>query len=146
MARIRSAKEMEHLLIAGMKEALAITRGESKPVRSRTRTARDTRVAPPPDFDAKRVVAVREALEVSQPIFAKVLNVSPALVRGWERGARTPSGAAARLLQLAERGDVRLASVGAAKHSRAASLSQTHCTDKLLVVAQRDRTAAKKKR
>jgi len=137
MARKRSAKEMEDLLIAGMQEALAITRGEAKPVRSRTRTAGDTRVAPPPEFDAKRVVAVRETLAVSQPVFARVLNVSPALVRGWERGARKPSGAAARLLELAERGDVQLAPA-----SRDLSRSQPRGHTK----AKRERVSVKKKR
>jgi DNA-binding transcriptional regulator YiaG len=100
----RTAKEMESLLIAGMKEAVAIHRGEAKPVRVRTRTttARDANVAPPPVFDAHRVVAVRTALEVSQPVFAKVLNVSPKLVQAWEQGARKPNGASQRLLQVAE--------------------------------------------
>lgn len=100
----RTAKEMESLLIAGLKEAVAIHRGETKPVRMRTRTAtaRDANVAPPPVFDAHRVVAVRTSLDVSQPVFARVLNVSPKLVQAWEQGARKPNGASQRLLQIAE--------------------------------------------
>ena len=135
----RTAKEMEDLVIAGLKEAVAIHRGEKKPARVRTRTltARDTKVAPPPEFDARRVVAVRESLEVSQPVFAQVLNVSPALVRGWERGARTPSGAAARLLQFAERGELIFSAVAGPAVVRGEP-ARTH--------AKRVRTAAKKKR
>jgi len=100
----RTAKEMEDLLIAGLKESVAIHRGEAAPVRVRTRTttARDAQVTPPPAFDAQRVVALRTALEVSQPVFAKVLNVSPKLVQAWEQGARKPNGASQRLLQVAE--------------------------------------------
>lgn len=100
----RTAKEMESLAIAGLKEAVAIQHGEIAParVRTRTTTARHAEVAPPPVFDAKRVVALRTALEVSQPVFAKVLNVSPKLVQAWEQGARMPNGASQRLLQVAE--------------------------------------------
>jgi putative transcriptional regulator len=47
---------------------------------------------------------VREdVMRVSQSVFASVLNVSPATVRGWERGARKPDGPTLRLLELAER-------------------------------------------
>jgi hypothetical protein len=42
-------------------------------------------------------------LRLSQSVFARVLNVSPATVRGWERGARKPDGPTLRLLELAER-------------------------------------------
>jgi putative transcriptional regulator len=100
----RTAKEAEAMILAGLKEAVAIHRGEAKPVRERTRTttARDAHVTPPPPFDAKRVVAVRTSLDVSQPVFAKVLNVSPKLVQAWEQGARRPNGASQRLLQVAE--------------------------------------------
>jgi putative transcriptional regulator len=100
----RTAKEAEAMIIAGFREAAAIHRGEAKPVRERLRTttARDAKVTPPPAFDAKRVVAVRTSLDVSQPVFAKVLNVSPKLVQAWEQGARKPNGASQRLLQVAE--------------------------------------------
>ena len=100
----RTAKEAEAMIIAGLKEAVAIHRGEAKPVRQRLRTttARNAHITPPPAFDAKRVVAVRTSLEVSQPVFAQVLNVSPKLVQAWEQGARKPNGASQRLLQVAE--------------------------------------------
>ena len=67
------------------------------------RTAAEAKVAPPPRYGAARVRRVREGLGLSQPVFAKALNVSVAAVRGWEQGARAPDGASRRLLDLAER-------------------------------------------
>lgn len=98
----RTAREMESLIIAGLQEAVTIHKGEAKPVRSHMRTARETVVAPPPAFDAKRVVEIRQNVDVSQSVFANMLAVSPALVKGWEQGSHTPNGPAARLLQVVE--------------------------------------------
>ncbi len=42
----------------------------------------------------------RELVGVSQPIFAKMLGVSPALVRAWECGQRKPAPIARRMLDL----------------------------------------------
>jgi putative transcriptional regulator len=47
--------------------------------------------------------ALRARLRLSQPIFARALNVSPDTVRAWEQGKRRPDGAALRLLQVTER-------------------------------------------
>ncbi len=46
---------------------------------------------------------VRERLGLSQPVFARALNVSLGTVRGWEQGARRPDGPTQRLLEVAER-------------------------------------------
>jgi putative transcriptional regulator len=46
---------------------------------------------------------VRESVGLSQPIFAKALNVSVGTVRGWEQGARIPDGPSRRLLEVVER-------------------------------------------
>ena len=103
MAR-RNTSEFERLLIASADQALAIARGKLAPskVTVRELTARDVEIAPPPAFDAKRVQRVRKSMKLSQAVFAGVLNVSPSLVRAWERGARHPEGAPQRLLQVAE--------------------------------------------
>lgn len=42
--------------------------------------------------------AIREHEHISQPVFARYLNVSKNLVSDWERGVKRPSGAALRLL------------------------------------------------
>ncbi|MDQ3227327.1 MAG: type II toxin-antitoxin system HicB family antitoxin [Chloroflexota bacterium] len=60
-------------------------------------------VDPPPGYDANRIREIRRSSNVSQRIFADLLNVSLATVRSWEQGARTPDGAATRLLSIAER-------------------------------------------
>jgi len=42
-------------------------------------------------------------MNVSQEVFARLLNVPLVTAKSWVAGRRKPSGAAARLLQLAER-------------------------------------------
>lgn len=48
----------------------------------------------PPD----EIRALREREHVSQPVFARYLNVSKNLVSDWERGVKRPGGPALRLL------------------------------------------------
>jgi putative transcriptional regulator len=42
--------------------------------------------------------AIREHENLSQPVFARYLNVSKGLVSDWERGVKKPGGPALRLL------------------------------------------------
>jgi DNA-binding transcriptional regulator YiaG len=56
----------------------------------------------PPVFNADHIREIRRNFNVSQETFAELLNVSLATVRAWEQGARTPDGAATRLLSIAE--------------------------------------------
>ncbi|MCM0754809.1 DNA-binding transcriptional regulator [Desulfovibrio aminophilus] len=42
--------------------------------------------------------AIRERERLSQPVFARYLNVSKNLVSDWERGVKKPGGPALRLL------------------------------------------------
>ena len=51
--------------------------------------------------DAIRKLRLRE--EVSQPVFARYLNVSKGLISQWERGEKKPGGPALKLLSLVER-------------------------------------------
>jgi putative transcriptional regulator len=51
----------------------------------------------------KEISGIRRRLNVSQPVFAALLNVPLATARSWEQGKRRPSGAALRLLDLARR-------------------------------------------
>jgi putative transcriptional regulator len=41
-------------------------------------------------------------MELSQPVFAAALNVSPETIRAWEQGKREPDGPTLRLLEVAE--------------------------------------------
>ena len=92
-------------IVGGLEEALAYRRGTLPGVRV-TRvllTARTAEVRPAPAYDARRITALRARLRLSQPVFARALNVSPETIRAWEQGKRRPDGAALRLLQVAER-------------------------------------------
>lgn len=51
-------------------------------------------------FSPEEVEGIRKKLNVSQAVFAKMLNVPLVTAKSWESGARKPSGAALRLLQL----------------------------------------------
>jgi DNA-binding transcriptional regulator YiaG len=83
-------------LMQGMQEALAHSREEKK--------LREHAVKLPgqaPKWTAGQIRNLRKSqFGVSQPIFAALLNVTTSTVRAWEQGQKTPSGAAARLLQL----------------------------------------------
>jgi putative transcriptional regulator len=56
--------------------------------------------APPPKFGASDVVRLRRRLQMSQGVFAQVINVSAKTVQNWEHGTRKPSHASLRLLQI----------------------------------------------
>lgn len=64
-------------------------------------TVRTVRVVPEPGrYNAAGVQRARELVGVSQAIFARMLGVSPALVRAWECGQRKPAPIARRMLDL----------------------------------------------
>lgn len=55
----------------------------------------------PPQLSKTKIKSLREdILGVSQPLFARILGVSPAAVKAWEQGNKKPSGTARRLMQL----------------------------------------------
>jgi putative transcriptional regulator len=49
------------------------------------------------------IKALRNRERISQPVFARYLNVSKNLVSDWERGVRKPGGPALRLLTVIEK-------------------------------------------
>ena len=66
--------------------------------------------APVKSIKSRDIAGIRHRLNVSQPVFAALLNVPLATARSWEQGKRKPSGAALRLLGLArEHPDILLA-------------------------------------
>ncbi len=58
---------------------------------------------PVPARSAEDVRRIRQEANVSQAVFAAVLNVGKATVCAWEQGLKTPSGPALKLLDLVER-------------------------------------------
>ncbi|MDW9377008.1 helix-turn-helix domain-containing protein [Sinorhizobium meliloti] len=51
----------------------------------------------------EEIRAVREREHISQPVFARYLNVSKGLVSDWERGVKKPGGPALRLLTIVQK-------------------------------------------
>lgn len=67
----------------------------------------------PPEIDAHTLAALRQQTEMSQAVFARMLNVSTKTVQGWEQGLRQPSQASRRLIQVfSERPEVLCQIVG----------------------------------
>jgi putative transcriptional regulator len=61
------------------------------------------RLPPVRTYTAVEILRIRTEANVSQAVFAAVLNVGKATVAAWEQGHKTPSGPAAKLLELVER-------------------------------------------
>jgi len=76
-------------LKAGLEEALDHARG--RPIAGRERTI---------SIERSEVRAARLKAGMTQEQFAIVLGASVDTLRKWEQGARTPSGAAARLVRI----------------------------------------------
>ena len=56
----------------------------------------------PKHYKARDVVRIRKRLNVSQAVFAYLLNASESTVKKWETGIKEPGGANCRLLQIIE--------------------------------------------
>ena len=82
--------------LGALDETLQLARGEI--------TLRTTRVSLPKKAELmapQKVGALSRELNVSQTVFAHLLNVSPMTAKSWETGRRTPCGVALRLLEIA---------------------------------------------
>src|SRR4051794_10681159 len=60
-------------------------------------------LAPAPALSPEEIKAIRKQEAVSQPVFARYLNVSKNLVSEWERGTKRPGGPALRLLSIVKK-------------------------------------------
>jgi len=78
-------------------------------------TLKTTEVAikPPPEMTPEKVRAVREKLQVSQPVFAHRLRTKPQTIKNWEQGTARPNAQAAILLSLIERDPTLLDTIAA---------------------------------
>lgn len=75
-------------LLASVKEAGRIKRGEQEPARKF-------------EVKAEDVKAIRTKLDKSQSEFALMIGVSVSTLQNWEQGRRQPEGAARALLKVA---------------------------------------------
>lgn len=63
----------------------------------------ETCLTPVEPLSPEAIRALREREQLSQPVFARYLNVSKNLVSDWERGVKRPGGPALRLLTVIEK-------------------------------------------
>jgi len=64
----------------------------------------DSMCLPPVEpLEAEQIKQIRKKSRVSQAVFARVLNTSLSTVQKWEIGQKRPTGAALKLLHLAQK-------------------------------------------
>lgn len=83
-------KQMFDDLVASIKQAGKIHRGEVKPSRTFV-------------FQPEEVREIRDKLHKSQSEFARMIGVSVSTLQNWEQGRRQPEGPARALLVVASR-------------------------------------------
>jgi putative transcriptional regulator len=66
----------------------------------------DACLTPVQMFSPEEIRALREREHLSQPVFARYMNVSKNLVSDWERGTRRPGGPALRLLTVVKKNGI----------------------------------------
>jgi len=57
----------------------------------------------PAPMSPKQIIELRRMLKMSQPVFARMLNVGPSTAASWEKGRRQPSGPALKILHVAQK-------------------------------------------
>lgn len=63
---------------------------------------------PANELMADDIKEIRKKEKVSQPVFAKFLNVSPSTVKQWELGVKHPSGSSLRLLNIIKKNGLKI--------------------------------------
>ncbi len=85
-------------IMTGLNQGLEYANGKLPSLKRRKVT-----ISPLPDFNGKKVKAIRNKLNLSQTIFAAALGVSIKTVEAWETGRNKPNGSAQRILQILDR-------------------------------------------
>jgi putative transcriptional regulator len=91
----KGRKPLFDRLKAGLEEAIRHAKGEIT-LKTTTLELPDS----PPAVRADELSKLRIESGMSQAVFARMLNVSTKTVQSWEQGARKPSQAALRLIQV----------------------------------------------
>ena len=63
----------------------------------------DACLTPVEVLSGEQILQLRQRENISQPVFARYLNVSRNLVSDWERGVKKPGGPALRLLTVIQK-------------------------------------------
>ncbi|MEB8289578.1 helix-turn-helix domain-containing protein [Klebsiella michiganensis] len=90
------AFEAIHSAAAGLYSADAIAQ-------ETMRSFDETCISRVSDFQPGEIKALRDQLNVSQPVFARYLNTSVSTVQKWESGAKRPGGLALKLLTIVQK-------------------------------------------
>lgn len=116
-AEPRGTKAGRKLIAAFKHELDRMRRGEGGGLL----TARTVEVPDEPgEYGPADILALRERIEVSQAIFARLVGASRILVSSWEQGKRTPNTMARRLLdEIKDNPERWAAMVRARKHEHA---------------------------
>lgn len=93
MSETKSQTSLFEMLQGGLQEGIEFVRGDLF-----LRTI--SWLEPAPAWTAKEIVGLRTALNMSEPVFANLLNVPTRTLRAWEKGESGPKQAALRLLQI----------------------------------------------
>ena len=98
---MRKKQENENEFFHGLMDGLAdaVEHAEGKRLDLRT-----TAVPKPlKRISRSEIVRIRKSINVSQSVFAALLNISPKTVQKWEQGMGHPSGPSLKLLSIAKR-------------------------------------------
>ena len=99
----RQMKTYRSAIAAAMHETVEGLHGIGAVDKQTMREFDESCLTPALALSPAEIKAIREREAVSQPVFARYLNVSKNLVSEWERGAKRPGGPALRLLSVVRR-------------------------------------------
>ncbi|MFZ2629201.1 MAG: transcriptional regulator [Rugosibacter sp.] len=63
----------------------------------------EVEINPAPDVTPAELLALRERLHLSRPVFARYLRTNPRTLENWEQGRAKPNAQAALLIRLVEK-------------------------------------------
>lgn len=69
----------------------------------RTLRTHEVDISPAPEVTAEELLALRERLHLSRPVFARYLRTNPRTLENWEQGRARPNAQAALLIRLVEK-------------------------------------------
>lgn len=69
----------------------------------RTLRTLEVDIPPAPEVTAAELLALRERLRLSRPVFARYLRTNPRTLENWEQGRAKPNAQAALLIRLVEK-------------------------------------------
>lgn len=97
------AKQYRSDALASLHETMAALHEVGAIDKQTMREFDETCLTPVEPLSPEAIRALREREHLSQPVFARYLNVSKNLVSDWERGVKRPGGPALRLLTVIEK-------------------------------------------